>query len=309
MTSVVTVKGVSKHYNDFRALSDISFQLKRGEIVALIGHNGAGKTTLMKTMLGLIHPSQGEILINDQNPSGKRGADVRREIGFLPENIAFSGAMTGREVLAFYSRIKGEPVKKSLQLLEKVGLAEAGSRRVSTYSKGMRQRLGLAQALIGHPQLLLLDEPTTGLDPALRREFYTMLEELRSQGVGVILSSHALDEIENKADRFVLIAKGRLLACDTLADLLVKTGLPVQISLQVATCTTQKVVNAVEGLAHIDARTPDRLRLNCPHQEKVNILRKIVDLGDLVKDVEIHQPGLEAIYRSLQANPSREGTS
>ncbi|WP_417781972.1 ABC transporter ATP-binding protein [Terasakiella pusilla] len=309
MTSVVNVKNVSKQYKGFSALSDISFQLKRGEIVALVGHNGAGKTTLMKLMLGLIQPSQGEVCINGQNPSGARGADVRREIGFLPENIAFSGAMTGLEVMAFYSRIKGEPAKKSASLLERVGLADAGARRVSTYSKGMRQRLGLAQALIGHPQLLLLDEPTTGLDPALRREFYTMLEELRSQGVAVILSSHALDEIESKADRFVLISKGRLLACDHLADLLVKTGLPVQISVQVATCTTQQVITAVEGCADVDHRTEDRLRLNCPQRDKVTLLRKIVDLGDLVRDVEINQPGLEAIYRSLQAHQGREELS
>jgi Cu-processing system ATP-binding protein len=306
MTSIVTIQNVTKRYDKLTALNNVSFKLEGGEIVALIGHNGAGKTTLMKLMLGLIQPSDGRIRITDCDPCGRKGAEIRRQIGFLPENVAFPGAMTGREIISFYSRVKGESVKKSEELLEKVGLTEACGRRVATYSKGMRQRLGLAQALIGHPRLLLLDEPTSGLDPTLRRDFYAMLEEFRRQGVAIILSSHALDEIENKADRFALIGHGCLLACDRLHQLLHRTALPVRISLQVTTCTTQRVLDAIEGTASVEQRTPDRLILQCSHSEKVHVLRKIVQLDEIVRDIEIKQPGLEALYRDLLTQQDRE---
>jgi energy-coupling factor transporter ATP-binding protein EcfA2 len=160
-------------------------ELHPGEATALVGHNGAGKTTLIKLLLGLVRPSQGSVSVLGVDPAGRQGAEARRALGFLPENVAFHGAMTGTELMNFYARLKGQPVSRNRDLLARVGLAEAADRRVSTYSKGMRQRLGLAQTLIGDPRLLLLDEPTSGLDPASRAEVFDMIDRLRADGATI----------------------------------------------------------------------------------------------------------------------------
>ena len=154
MTSTIRVTEVTKEYGRVKAVRGASFELGQGELVALIGHNGAGKTTLMKLMLGLIRPTSGSIEVLGDNPAAGEFAG-RRQLGYLPENVSFDSALTGRETQAFYARLKREPVTKALDLLETVGLGPAARRRVGTYSKGMRQRLGLAQALIGHPRVLL----------------------------------------------------------------------------------------------------------------------------------------------------------
>ena len=182
MTLTVRVADVTKRYGRIAAVTGVSFDLGKGEMVALIGHNGAGKTTLIKLMLGLIRPTSGSIEVLGDNPAAGQFAG-RRRLGYLPENVSLDAALTGRETQTFYAKLKREPVAKALELLDMVGLGTAGARRVGTYSKGMRQRLGLAQALIGQPRVLLLDEPTTGLEDEIPwgpfpHEFVRMLEDL-----------------------------------------------------------------------------------------------------------------------------------
>src|SRR5579859_627099 len=204
-----TLEGVTKLYGRQAAVEAVDLVLRPGETLALAGHNGAGKSTLIKLMLGLIRPTQGRLAVLGQDPAAGGAASARLEIGYLPENVAFDPAMTGAETLAFYARLKRQPVARNAELLERVGIAKAAAQRVGTYSKGMRQRLGLAQALLGTPRLLLLDEPTSGLDPALRQSFYEIVRALRDQGAAVLLSSHALTEIEAQVDRIVIMNRGR----------------------------------------------------------------------------------------------------
>jgi Cu-processing system ATP-binding protein len=189
MNATVCISNISKRYGRIAAVTDVSFGLGEGEMVALIGHNGAGKTTLMKLMLGLIRPTGGSIVVLGDNPVAGQFAG-RRHLGYLPENVSFDAGLTGRETQTFYARLKREPVAKAVELLDAVGLGAAAGRRIGTYSKGMRQRLGLAQALIGRPRVLLLDEPTAGLDPELRQTFYEVIQRLAGQGTTVLLSSH-----------------------------------------------------------------------------------------------------------------------
>ena len=207
MTETVGVSHAVKTYREVEALRDVSLSLNGGEVVALVGHNGAGKTTLIKLMLGLIRPTSGEIRVLGDDPAAGQ-FEARRRLGYLPENVSFNLALTGRETLAFYAGLKGVPKGGVLPLLERVGLAAAADRRVRTYSKGMRQRLGLAQALLGEPRVLLLDEPTTGLDPQLRRSFYEIVASLRDGGATVMLSSHALTELDGRADRITTFTGG-----------------------------------------------------------------------------------------------------
>ena len=177
MSVTVSVNGVEKSYGAVKALRNVSFDLGPGRLSALVGHNGAGKTTLIKLMLGLIHAERGAVRVLDEDPAAGEFS-ARRQLGYLPENVAFNAALTGRETLAFYARLKQIKPASAWPLLDRVGLMHAADRRVGTYSKGMRQRLGLAQALLGRPRVLLLDEPTTGLDPALRQTFYEILERI-----------------------------------------------------------------------------------------------------------------------------------
>ncbi len=218
-TAPVILSAVTKHYGAVHAVSGVDLALQAGECVALVGHNGAGKSTLIKLMLGLIQPTSGTVSVFGGDPATDAGARARRDVGYLPENLALYPTMTGTETLAFYARLKRQPTAGNKAILERVGIAQAARRRVGTYSKGMRQRLGLAQALLGEPRILLLDEPTTGLDPALRLSFYEILRELRGRGTALLLSSHALAELEGQVDRVVIMNQGRKVADGTMADL------------------------------------------------------------------------------------------
>jgi Cu-processing system ATP-binding protein len=234
MMPTVSITGASKRYGTVEAVKDVSLTLNEGEVVALVGHNGAGKTTLIKLMLGLIRPSEGRVRVLGEDPATGDFA-VRQRLGYLPESVSFHMALTGRETLAFYARLKRVDIAGGADLFERVGLApEAVDRPVRTYSKGMRQRLGLAQALLGHPRVLLLDEPTSGLDPALRRHFYDLITELRAGGTTVLLSSHALTELEDRTDRVVIVTGGSKIADGTLADLRGIANLPTRVSVRLA---------------------------------------------------------------------------
>lgn len=234
MTATVKIDGVSKRYGKVDAVRDVTLTLEGGETVALVGHNGAGKTTLIKLMLGLIRPTTGSVRMLGEDP-GKGDVRARKRLGYLPESVSFHMALTGRETLAFYARLKRVDIASIDALFERVGLApQAAARPVRTYSKGMRQRLGLAQALLGAPRVLLLDEPTSGLDPALRRSFYDLITDLRAGGTTVLLSSHALTELEDRADRVIILNKGTKIADGTLDELRHIARLPTRISARIA---------------------------------------------------------------------------
>jgi Cu-processing system ATP-binding protein len=290
----IDIAGVSKRYGAFEAVREVDLALEAGECVALVGHNGAGKSTLIKLMLGLSKPSAGRIAVLGEDPCGAHAARLRERLGFLPENVVFPPAMSGREVLDFYARLKRQPVARNAALLERVGLAEVARRRVGTYSKGMRQRLGLAQALLGAPSVVLLDEPTTGLDPAARQGFYALLGELREAGATVLLSSHALSEIEDRTDRIAAMSRGRLVACGTLAELRDMADLPVRIRVHLAAGAPGPALSCTPW-TRLDER---RLELACANGAKLEALRQVASFA-AVADVEIMPPALDQIYAHL----------
>jgi Cu-processing system ATP-binding protein len=207
--------------------------------------------------------------------------------------------MTGDELMAFYARMKGAPRRPNAELLERVGIAHAAKRRVATYSKGMRQRLGLAQALIGEPRLLLLDEPTSGLDPASRRDVYAMVDTLRAGGATVLISTHALAEVEDHVDRAAIMHRGRLLAAGTLAELRRGTEAEVHVKLRVRHCTTGQVLAALPAGVRCAERSDCALTLMVMPDAKMQALRAIAQAGEMVEDVELVAPGLQELYVHL----------
>ena len=223
----VVISGLTKIYRagfsrkGVLAVNKVSFNVKAGEIYGLIGPNGSGKSTTMKCLLGLATPSEGTAEIFGKD---SRQVDSRNDVGFLPENPYFYKYLTGRETLAFYGRLCGLSGKKlderAKELLALVGLEQAATRRLSGYSKGMLQRIGLAQAIVHWPRLVVLDEPTAGVDPIGSRIIRDLIRELKQRGITVILSSHLLEQVQEVCDRVGIIFRGNLVREGPLEELM-----------------------------------------------------------------------------------------
>lgn len=293
-TDLVTLAGVSKHYGAQRAIDGFDLQLRQGECVALAGHNGAGKSTLIKLVLGLIRPTHGRVTLFGEDAHSRAAARLRDRIGYLPETVALHPSLTGVETLAFYARLKRRPLSGNPALLEKVGIAGAAHRRVGGYSKGMRQRLALAQALLGQPRVLLFDEPTTGLDPASRLMFYDIVHELRAAGATVLLSTHALSELAGHADRIIVMKAGRKIADGAMSALRQSTGLPIRIRLTLAAPQSGTVL--ARPWRRLDAC---RYELACLERDKVDAIRSIGAIAAPIADLDIQAPSLDDIYAHL----------
>lgn len=294
--TALSISNVTKNYGDLRAVHKVSLGVEAGERIALLGHNGAGKTTLMRMILGLATISSGSISVLGAAP-GTRSA--RKVIGFLPESVAFHANLTGREQLRHFARLKSVPPSVADNLLDRVGLTDAADRKIRTYSKGMRQRIGLAQALLGKPKLALLDEPTSGLDPISRHEFYDIVDDLSAAGTAVLLSSHALTELETRTDRIAIMSNGHLLANDSLANLRHQARLPIRLDIMTSGENADHVANQLGGV-----RSNGRsVSLTCQQEEKISVLGRITGLGDLIQDIDVTPASLEDLYRHYSVNP------
>ena len=291
--NAVDIRGVSKRYGKVTALRQLDLQLEPGEVLGLFGHNGAGKTTTMKLILGLITPTEGQVQVLGGTPNTP---DIRRQLGYLPENVMFYPQLTGRETLHHFARIKGAAGQQADELLEQVGLAHAVDRRVKTYSKGMRQRLGLAQALLGNPQLLLLDEPTVGLDPIATQDLYIIIDTLRQQGTSVVLCSHVLPGVEAHINRAAILAGGQLEASGTLASLRREAGLPSRIRASGLQHREQLLQNLSAEGQTAQLSGSDGIELIGSSSGKIALLRQLLE-QDQPSDIEIIQPSLEDLYR------------
>ncbi|MDW7982803.1 MAG: ABC transporter ATP-binding protein [Thermomicrobium sp.] len=217
----IETHGLRKVFGDRVAVEDLSLTVGYGEVFGFLGPNGAGKTTAVKMLVGLIRPTAGTGFVLGR-PLGDY--EARRQIGYLPELFRFHDWLTGEELLDLHGQLYGlsrtERRRRIPDVLELVGLSEAARRRVRTYSKGMQQRIGIAQALLGSPRLVILDEPTSALDPLGRREVRDVIRRLRAEGVTVFLNSHLLSEVEAVCDRIAVVNRGRVVALGPMASLL-----------------------------------------------------------------------------------------
>jgi ABC-2 type transport system ATP-binding protein len=227
MAHALELRGLVKRYGTIEALAGVDLDVAPGELVGLLGPNGAGKSTLTKIACGLVHPTRGTASVGGF-PAGS--LEARRSIGYLAELFRFPGWASADEVLLLHQRLSGSEggASERQHLLELVALADARDRRVEEMSKGMQQRLGIAQALVGTPRVLLLDEPTSALDPVGRRTVRALLEELRGRGTSVLLNSHLLSEVELVCDRVVILLGGKVVAAGTPAELARPRGVEVE---------------------------------------------------------------------------------
>ncbi len=309
----LSLEGVSKTYRvpmtlrPFDAVRGLSLSLERGEIFGLLGPNGAGKTTTIKMILGLSRPTSGSILVDGRDPQDPA---ARRRLGYLPENACFYDHLTAQEYLALVADLcgiaPGPAARRGEALLARLGLTEHARKPLRKYSKGMTQRLGLAQALLNEPTLLVLDEPMSGLDPIGRAEVKQLLREERERGVTILMSSHVLAETESICDRIGILNEGRLLEVGSVAGLLasgvrewevVVDGLPDRLQAELG--------QAGHGVAAVGARWI--VRVEDPHALQ-EVLRDLGAASVFIHAVEprrktLEEHFVEALRRDVEAGP------
>lgn len=272
MSAVIRTKNLSKTYEsafggqDVHALKDLTIEVGAGEIYGYLGPNGSGKTTTIKMLLGLIFPTKGEIEILGTKDITSRA--VRMNIGYLPEGAYYPDFLRGEEILKYYGQLYGlsgkDLAKRIDAVIELVGMSHARKRLMRGYSKGMRQRIGMAQALISDPQILILDEPTTGLDPIARKEIRDILANLRDQGKTLMISSHELLEVELISNRVSILYKGEMKVHGTIDQLLTDR----EVTIEVTGLDDSKVATLTQAGYVVEDEVSGRARLRVP--EKTN---------------------------------------
>ena len=317
----VETHGLRKRFGRKLAVSDLSLSVKRGEVFGFLGPNGAGKTTSLKMLLGLVEPTAGRASLLGA-PIGDRRARAR--VGFLPEHFRFQDWLTGRELLRFHGRLFGIPERtlasRAEALLERVRLTEAADRKLSEYSKGMLQRVGLAQALVNDPEVVFLDEPTSGLDPLGRRLVRDVIHELRGRGVTVFLNSHLLGEVEVTCDRVTFIKEGRTLhemamgAAPAATEVEVRVGVLDADTLGGLSRFGERLPpagprTAASGdLAVGDAMAGDWLRLRVTGDEALpEIARWLVGRGVALYEMRTARKSLEAWFLEVMGDDQAPG--
>jgi ABC-2 type transport system ATP-binding protein len=302
--SVVETRGLARRFGDKLAVADLSLRVARGEVFGFLGPNGAGKTTSLKMLLGLIEPSGGSATVLGR-PLGDRV--TRARIGFLPEHFRFHDWLDGRELLRLHGRLYGlggaSLERRIEELLERVDLTDAGQRRVKDYSKGMLQRIGIAQALLNRPELVFLDEPTSGLDPLGRLLVRDLIRELKREGTAVFLNSHLLGEVEATCDRVVFVKQGRAIHELTL-DAATRM-LEVELTLGGAEAATVAGLEHFGRVALVDA---DRVRISVDDPEKLpEMAAWLVGRGVKLYGMSSARQSLETLFLEVMGGDQRPG--
>ena len=293
--SVIQIDHLKKYYKQVHAVEDLSFSITRGEVFGFLGPNGSGKTTTIGMILGLIHPTEGKVQVFGQEVT-PRHTEALHKVGALVESPALVPYLSAQANLALLARLYPDlPPGRGAEILELVGLAKTGKQPARQFSLGMKQRLGLALALLNQPELLILDEPTNGLDPAGMHEIRELIRSLADQGMTVLLSSHLLHEMELVCDRVAIIQSGRLLAQGKIADLLGNTRESVHI-------TTSEPERAAEILR--ETVDPATIQLKTDHIEVQGItseaaMYRLVQHGLTPREVRVVHPDLESAFLEL----------
>ncbi|MFJ2665566.1 ABC transporter ATP-binding protein [Nocardia fluminea] len=291
--SIVVTTEFTKRYGEHRAVDAVSMRVAAGEIYGFLGPNGAGKTTTLRMLAGLVRPSAGSATVHGLSPGDP---EVLRRTGVLIEGPGFYPYLSGRDNLRVLARYRGHGSAEVEKALERVGLASRAGDRFRTYSLGMKQRLGVGAALLGDPDLLILDEPTNGLDPAGLAEMHSLITDLAANGHTVLLSSHQLAEVQEICDRVGVISDGRLLAESTVAELrgtatLLVRAEPVDVALAAVRAVT-------DGRARVCA---DGIRVDAGAAMAPGVARAVVSAGADLLELRVDEKSLEEVFFEMTA--------
>jgi len=307
MTAVIAAHNLTKRYGSVKAVDDVSFSVERGEIFGLLGPNGAGKTTTILMLLGLTEISAGEAWVLGYDPV-REPLQVKRRVGYLPDSVGFYDHLSAANNLHYTARLIGIPAPEREARIEsalaRVGLAEVANKRVRTFSRGMRQRLGLAEILMKNVEIAILDEPTSGLDPQATAELLTMIRDLKRDGVAVLLSSHLLARVQSVCDRVALFRAGRLALVGTVAELgrqVLGGGFAVEVEAQGVGLAQRLAL--IPGVSGVEEQGGGRIRLLADRDVRPDAAAEIVAAGGRLTRLSIEEQSLEAIYARYFQEP------
>jgi ABC-2 type transport system ATP-binding protein len=304
--TVIEASGLTKRYGAATAVNGISFTVNRGEIFGLLGPNGAGKTTTILMMLGLTEVTSGTVRVLGHDPV-REPLQVKRLVGYMPDTVGFYDYMTAADNLRYTAGLIGIPVAERAgriaSALERVGLADVRNKRVGAFSRGMRQRLGLAEILMKQASIAILDEPTSGLDPHATSELLEMIRGLKRDGVAVMLSSHLLERVQSICDRVALFHAGRIALIGTVPELarqVLGGGYTVEVEADGQGLADK--LAAVPGVKSVEQTAPGRFRLLAEGDMRPQAAVAVVNAGGQLRRLSVEEPSLDAIYNRYFQN-------
>ena len=311
--AVIEVKGLTKRYDAATAVDGVNFTVGAGEIFGLLGPNGAGKTTTILMLLGLCDITAGQARVFGHDPMREPLA-VKRLVGYLPDTVGFYDNMTAADNLHYTGRLMGlrgvERTKKIAAALARVGLSDVAEKKVGTFSRGMRQRLGLAEIVMKEARIAILDEPTNGLDPQASIELLDLIRSLKEQGVSVLLSSHLLDRVQSVCDRVALFNAGKIALMGTVGELgrhVLGGGYAVEVEAESSDGIARRL-SALPGVRSVEAPGPGRFRMVCDRDLRAEAAAAVVAAGGRLKQLKLDEPSLEVIYtRYFQQQKQQKG--
>ncbi|RTG96623.1 ABC transporter ATP-binding protein [Thermus scotoductus] len=295
--AVIETHGLTKRYGRVVAVEDLNLEVQEGEVFGLLGPNGSGKTTTILMLLGLTEPTRGEARVLGLDPM-REPLKVKSRVGYLPDQVGFYGELTAWENLRYTTRLLGLPEAEARarieEVLKRMGLWEVRDRRVSAFSRGMRQRLGLAEVLLKRPKVAILDEPTLGLDPEAAREFLELIKGLKAEGITILLSSHLLHQVQEVCDRVGLFHKGHLALLGTVEELALRVlGGGYEILVE-ASPGLEEAFRRLEGVARVAAEG-GRYRILSSRDLRPELARIAVEQGELLS-LSLRRPSLDEVY-------------
>ncbi|HZP69118.1 MAG TPA: ABC transporter ATP-binding protein [Pseudolabrys sp.] len=300
-TFVIEANGLTKRYRTGTAVDNVTFGVAAGEIFGMLGPNGAGKTTTILMLIGLSEVSAGTARVFGRDPKREPLA-IKRHVGYLPDSVGFYDHLTAADNLHYTARLMGlEPEVRKARIaaaLERVGLSSVADKKVATFSRGMRQRLGLAEIVMKDARAAILDEPTNGLDPQASVELLELIRSLKTQGVTILLSSHLLDRVQSVCDRVALFNEGRIALMGTVADLgrqVLGGGFAVEVEAQGGTNVATHL-SSLPGVRSVEQPAPGRWRLTCDRDLRAEAAAEVVAAGARLSKLSLDEPSLETIY-------------
>ncbi|TDQ77947.1 ABC transporter ATP-binding protein [Sphingobacterium yanglingense] len=316
---IIKLRGLSKHYKNKIAVDNLSLEINKGEIFGLLGPNGAGKTTTILMLLGLSEPTSGQAHVCGHDAT-RNPIAVKKKVGYLPDNLGFYGNMTALENLSFVGRLNGfserEAEAKAIELLEIVGLKNNANQKTTTFSRGMKQRLGLADVLIKEPEVIILDEPTLGIDPSGVKDFLALIKKLNEeQQLTVLLSSHHLHHVQQICDRVGIFVAGKLLASGDIPSLskqlFNKNGYVTLLRLQNSAEATTQLKYDIESLPGVQEviMTGNELEVISVQEQTAEMVKHVVGKGYGLVGVEQKTYGLDEIYLEYFKNEKNQDVS
>ncbi len=296
---VIRAEGLTKRYGATVAVDHVDFAVHSGETVGILGPNGSGKTTTILMLLGLTEPTEGRAEVAGYNPL-REPLEVKRRVGYLPDSVGFYDGLSARDNLAYTGRLAGlsrrEIDERFAEALVKVGLPDVGRERVGTFSRGMRQRLGLAEILMKRPSIAILDEPTATLDPHSTQEFLGMIRALKTDGAAVLLSSHHLDQVQSVCDRVALFNQGRIALSGSVTDLAQRVlGGGHVIDVEARGAGIREQLAAMPGVVRVQILGPELYRVDCERDLRPEIARLLAPSSELT-GIRFAAPSLNEVY-------------